>query len=218
MALGLIAAFVPSAHATWTGHGEVYFDSVTMFLAFLLTARYLELCARQSAGQDDGSRWLTEFRKRVTTHANRLAFWFVVGQLALAFVAAGVWALHAPERAVPVLVAMLVMSCPCAMAMSVPTAVAAANAALAARQPENEDQALRLAQRTGRVARQSLYGSIAWHFLMTPLAAAGLVAPWLAALTMLVSSLAVAANAWRLYRGHLRQPGPAWAGVQALHG
>ncbi|MFJ0815080.1 hypothetical protein WLW63_25175, partial [Bordetella bronchiseptica] len=50
VALGIVAAFVPSVHATWTGRGEVYFDSVTMFVAFLLTARYLELCARQACG------------------------------------------------------------------------------------------------------------------------------------------------------------------------
>src|SRR5690606_11794785 len=45
VALGIIVAFVPSVITTWTGEGEVYFDSVTMFVAFLLTARYLELCA-----------------------------------------------------------------------------------------------------------------------------------------------------------------------------
>ena len=50
VALGIVAAFIPSVHATHTGHGEVYFDSVTMFVAFPLTARYLELCARQSYG------------------------------------------------------------------------------------------------------------------------------------------------------------------------
>src|SRR5690606_21171239 len=30
VALGIIAAFIPSAITTWTGRGEVYFDSVTM--------------------------------------------------------------------------------------------------------------------------------------------------------------------------------------------
>jgi cation transport ATPase len=33
-----------------------------------------------------------------------------------------------------------------------------------------------------------------------PLAAVGLVTPWLAALLMFVSSMAVIFNAWRLYR------------------
>ncbi|CPM33953.1 outer membrane protein [Bordetella pertussis] len=31
------------------------------------------------------------------------------------------------------------------------------------------------------MARQNLYGSLAWHLLMTPLALAGWVAPWLGA-------------------------------------
>ena len=59
VALGIVAAFIPSVYATCTGHGEVYFDSVTMFVAFLLTARYLELCARQSFGDAAGGqcRW-----------------------------------------------------------------------------------------------------------------------------------------------------------------
>ena len=51
-----------------------------------------------------------------------------------------------------------------------------------------------------RVARQNLHGSLAWHLLMAPLAACGWVQPWVAAITMLLSSLAVAANAWRLTR------------------
>ena len=49
VALGIGAAFVASVFATVRGHGETYFDSVTMFVAFLLAARYLELRARQSA-------------------------------------------------------------------------------------------------------------------------------------------------------------------------
>lgn len=53
VALGVGAAFVASVvatvFATNGGHGETYFDSVTMFVAFLLAARYLELRARQSA-------------------------------------------------------------------------------------------------------------------------------------------------------------------------
>ncbi len=49
VALGIGAAFVASVMATLQGHGETYFDSVTMFVAFLLAARYLELRARQSA-------------------------------------------------------------------------------------------------------------------------------------------------------------------------
>src|SRR5690606_40760502 len=55
VALGIVAAFVPSVYTTLTGRGEVYFDSVTMFVAFLLTARYLALCARQSVAPCTGA-------------------------------------------------------------------------------------------------------------------------------------------------------------------
>ena len=44
LAIGL--AFAASAWATWTGTGEVYFDSVAMFTFFLLLGRYLEMRVR----------------------------------------------------------------------------------------------------------------------------------------------------------------------------
>ncbi|NYT61371.1 hypothetical protein H0A66_03395 [Alcaligenaceae bacterium] len=200
VALGIIAAFIPSVYATWVGQGEVYFDSVTMFVAFLLTARYLELCARQAIGVGAAHAIIEEFRVAVSQRANHLAFWFVVIQLALAFLVGAVWYFYAPERAIGVMVALLVMSCPCAMAMAVPTAVAAAHASLSARPAVTDFDVVRLSQATGAVSRQNLYASVAWHFLMTPLAAIGLVAPWVAAISMFLSSLAVAANSWRLYR------------------
>src|SRR3546814_4912489 len=83
VALGIAAAFIPSAYATWVGRGEVYFDSVTMFVAFLLTARYLELCASQSVDTSRAHRFLEQFRVAVSVRANQLAFWFVVVQIAL---------------------------------------------------------------------------------------------------------------------------------------
>ncbi|MFA5489494.1 MAG: hypothetical protein WC284_09775 [Candidimonas sp.] len=211
VALGIAAAFLPSVYATWAHRGEVYFDSVTMFVAFLLTARYLELCARQSVTVDGSHGTIEDARRAVTGRADTLAFWFVAVQLALAFLAAGGWYLYiSPERALSVMIAMLVMSCPCAMAMSVPTAVASAHAALVKRPAASPAEVNGLAAATDRVARQNLYGSVAWHLLMTPLAAAGLVAPWVAAVTMLLSSLAVVANSLRLFRGHSRADAPAW--------
>jgi Cu2+-exporting ATPase len=42
IALGLGAAFTASAWATVTAHGPVYFDSVTMFVALVLGARWLQ--------------------------------------------------------------------------------------------------------------------------------------------------------------------------------
>jgi Cu2+-exporting ATPase len=50
VALGLITAFAASAWATLKAHGDVYFDSVTMFLFLLLGVRYLEQHMRFRAG------------------------------------------------------------------------------------------------------------------------------------------------------------------------
>ncbi|HQR03453.1 MAG: cadmium-translocating P-type ATPase [Proteobacteria bacterium] len=49
VALGVGAAFLASLWATVRGHGQVYFDSVTMFVFFLLGGRYLEMMARHRA-------------------------------------------------------------------------------------------------------------------------------------------------------------------------
>jgi P-type Cu2+ transporter len=49
VALGLGGAFAASVAATLSGHGTVYFDSITMFVFFLLCGRYLEQGARQKA-------------------------------------------------------------------------------------------------------------------------------------------------------------------------
>ena len=49
LAIGM--AYLASCWATITRSGEVYFDSVTMFTFFLLAGRFLEMGARQKAGQ-----------------------------------------------------------------------------------------------------------------------------------------------------------------------
>lgn len=49
VALGVGAAFLASVYATLTGEGEVYFDSVSMFVFFLLSGRFLEMGARRKA-------------------------------------------------------------------------------------------------------------------------------------------------------------------------
>ncbi len=46
VSLGLLIAFTGSAYATIVGSGAVYFDSVAMFVFFLLLARYVEFSAR----------------------------------------------------------------------------------------------------------------------------------------------------------------------------
>jgi Cu2+-exporting ATPase len=60
VSLGIAAAFIGSTYATLRGHGEVYFDSVTMFIFLLLCSRYAELVARRKAASalDDLQRAL----------------------------------------------------------------------------------------------------------------------------------------------------------------
>ena len=48
--LGIVIAFVASVWNALAGHGEVYFDSVTMFVFFLSLGRYVEMVARHRAG------------------------------------------------------------------------------------------------------------------------------------------------------------------------
>ncbi|MEA1890660.1 MAG: heavy metal translocating P-type ATPase [Pseudomonadota bacterium] len=51
ISLGIIIAFSGSLFAMAGAGGHVYFDSVVMFIFFLLTARYLELVARKKASE-----------------------------------------------------------------------------------------------------------------------------------------------------------------------
>ena len=50
IALGLVVGFGDSTWATVTGTGEVWFDSITVLTAALLTARWLQLRSRRLAG------------------------------------------------------------------------------------------------------------------------------------------------------------------------
>ena len=239
VAIGVAAGFAASAIATVRGVGEVYFDSVTMFVAFLLLARYLELRVRQAsrsgaemlarqlpatcerlahaggvaeripvarlqpgdrvrvkageivpadgvvvagASEIDESMLTGEARpvKRMTGDtvlagcfnassplelrvdrigaqtrlaeivsvldraladkprlaqlADQVAGWFVGTLLVMATLTGLVWALWIdPSRALLVTVAVLVVSCPCALSLATPAALAAAGAALSRR-------------------------------------------------------------------------------------
>ena len=61
-------------------------------------------------------------------------------------------------------------------------------------------EALQLAQRTRRIVRQNVAWAIGYNGLALPLAAAGWVPPWAAAIGMSLSSLLVLVNALRLNR------------------
>ena len=51
VALGVGAAFAASVYGSFVGSEEVYFDSVTMFVFFLLTGRFLEMDARKRSAE-----------------------------------------------------------------------------------------------------------------------------------------------------------------------
>lgn len=196
VALGLWLAFVGSAWSTWTGRGEVYFDSIVIFVFLLLGARLLENAARRRALRDlelleraapalarrvradgieelvpsvelvagdlvrvrpgealpvDGliESGLSTFDKALLTGdgapiergvkpaiarlADRVASRFSAAILLLTCVAAVSWWYVDPDRVLPVVLALLVVSCPCALALATPLALAATSGALAKR-------------------------------------------------------------------------------------
>ena len=70
VAVGIGSAFLASLWATLIAGGEVYFDSVTMFVFFLLAGRYLEMMARQKA-----ARGVEALARAIPAFAERLPQW-----------------------------------------------------------------------------------------------------------------------------------------------
>ncbi len=233
VALGIVAAFAGSAVTLVQGRGEIWFDSITMFVFLLLGSRYLELNARRkaaraleglqrsvpataqrldgwpqsrraatvdaallrpgdmvlvapgqalpadgeiadgetevdlalltgesrtrpagpgeslpggavnvaqavvlrvtSSARDSTAALLARLVERAGQNKPRLALWadsvgawFVVALLALTVVTFCVWRVLDPARAWPAAIAVLVVSCPCALSLATPTALAAA--------------------------------------------------------------------------------------------
>ncbi len=70
-------------------------------------------------------------RPRAADVADRVAGWFVAGVLLLAAAVAIYWLRADPGRAFPTVLAVLVVTCPCALSLAAPAALAAASARLA---------------------------------------------------------------------------------------
>lgn len=233
VAFGIAAAFIGSCYATLIDQGEVYFDSVTMFIFLLLGSRTLELIARRRAAASlermqhalpDAAWLLKDFpadrhprqiaaaqlsvgdvvlvkpgetvpadgvilegdtaidlslltgeskpqqkqvgdsisggavnvsapitlridklakdstlaalirlieragqgKPKIAQWADRVAAWFVAALLLLAVVVWLFWQWHDASRSWPIAIAVLVVSCPCALSLATPSALAAA--------------------------------------------------------------------------------------------
>jgi Cu2+-exporting ATPase len=86
----------------------------------------------------------------------------------------------------------------CALTDGAAIAQSAADLLLLNRSLRALAQGLRVARRARRIVRQNLTWALIYNVTMVPLAAAGCIAPWVAALGMSVSSLAVVLNSARL--------------------
>src|SRR5690606_4995829 len=89
-------------------------------------------------GADTRLAQLAQLVERAQAHrpalargTQRIASWFVTGVLLAAAAVYAFWRLHDPERAFEVTLALLVVSCPCALSLAVPATLAAAHGALA---------------------------------------------------------------------------------------
>ncbi|AOV18664.1 cation transporter [Acidihalobacter aeolianus] len=233
VALAVAGAYAASVWATLSGTGEVYFDSITMFVFFLLVGRFLEMLARHRTGEqvealvhqrptvarrveaagecvvaalelvpgdrvrvrpgetipadgviEDGGSSVDESlltgeplprrrgrgqrvvggsinvespltvrvdavgedsvlasvirlldraqaeKPRAAATADRVASWFVGGVLLTALAVYAFWYWYDPSRAFWVTLAVLVVTCPCALSLATPAAITAATGAL----------------------------------------------------------------------------------------
>ncbi len=65
-------------------------------------------------------------RPRIAQAADGFASWFVLAILVLAMLTGGLWLLYDPSRAFAAVLAVLVITCPCALSLATPAALAAA--------------------------------------------------------------------------------------------
>jgi Cu2+-exporting ATPase len=96
----------------------------------------LQIRVTQSAGLGVMSEIMrlleqAQMEKRfITRLADRVAKWFVVVLLVIAAGVSVYWWYMDPDRMLPIVISMLVVTCPCALSLATPTAIAAASGAL----------------------------------------------------------------------------------------
>ena len=86
-------------------------------------------CARR--GRPRPLRGAQAHRPRLAQVADRIAGVFVIAMLVVAAATFFAWRMHEPARALEVTLAVLAISCPCALSLSIPAALAAAHGGLA---------------------------------------------------------------------------------------
>ncbi len=87
-----------------------------------------------------------------------------------------------------------------AMGRGAAAAASRADAVLIGDDPRELLAGIDIARRARRIVKQNLAWAVGYNLVALPLAAAGAVPPWAAAIGMSLSSLAVAGNALRLGR------------------
>lgn len=115
------------------GEGElVIAGSVNLASPVVMVIERLGADTRHRQIVDLMERALSE-RPALLRTADRVAGPFVIAVIAIAAVAALAWHAVDPARALPVAVAVLIVTCPCALSLAAPTALLAAAGALARR-------------------------------------------------------------------------------------
>lgn len=94
-------------------------QAIVLRVTSAATDSTLAMMVRLAERAGRGRPWLAQW-------ADRTAAWFVLVLLVLAGSVFGMWQAFDPARAWPATVAVLMVSCPCALSLAIPTALAAA--------------------------------------------------------------------------------------------
>lgn len=108
---------------------NLYSGSTNQGTSFKLQAKHrLKECRIQQLVQlQNNAEHLSSDRVNL---ADKIASWYVIVLLILATISGLIWYSIEPEQVFPVVLSLLVVSCPCALSLATPTAVAAATARL----------------------------------------------------------------------------------------